>query len=546
MNASASPRPGLREVGPYESPQLEVAVRLNANECPLPLPAAFSEDLAATVRDLELHRYPDGQMRALREALSARTGHPVDGIWPANGSNEVLTQLLQAYGGTGRRAAVFEPTYLLHRRLCWLTQTDIAERRLEPPFRIGPEDLEWISQEAPDVVFVCSPNNPTGNAQPLETIAELAGSTRALVIVDEAYVDFGGETALPLVAEHPNLAVVRTFSKAFALAGARIGYVLAAPAVVEDLQRVRLPYHLSALTQAAGVTALRHTEEAAASTAAIRDERDRIVAGPLRDRRRHGVPVTGQLRPVPASRRREGGLAAPARSRRAGARSHGGGPERAPGDRRDGARGRPVPEVPRGSARVMGRVGSVARTTNETSVTVELALDGEGATEVDTGLPFFDHMLQQLGKHAGWNLSVRCTGDLEVDGHHTVEDAGLAIGEALAEALGDKAGIRRFASIVVPLDEAAVEVALDLSGRNFVLHDVDVPAETIGTFDTGLVEDFVRAFAQAADLTVHVRLRSGRSPHHVVEAEFKALAKALGDACALTGPGDVPSTKGSL
>ncbi len=153
---------------------------------------------------------------------------------------------------------------------------------------------------------------------------------------------------------------------------------------------------------------------------------------------------------------------------------------------------------------------------------------------------------EQLGKHAGWDLSVTCTGDLEVDGHHTVEDVGLAIGQALAEALGDKAGIRRFASIVVPLDEAAVEVALDLSGRNFVIHEVDVPAETIGTFDTGLVEDFVRALAQAADLTVHVRLRSGRSPHHVVEAEFKALAKALGDACALTGPGDVPSTKGTL
>jgi imidazoleglycerol-phosphate dehydratase len=194
----------------------------------------------------------------------------------------------------------------------------------------------------------------------------------------------------------------------------------------------------------------------------------------------------------------------------------------------------------------MGRVGHVSRTTKETSVDVDLTLEGEGVTEIATGLPFFDHMLEQLGKHAGWDLSVRCTGDLEVDGHHTVEDVGLALGHALAEALGDKAGIRRFASIVVPLDEAAVEVALDLSGRNFVLHDVDVPAETIGTFDTGLVEDFVRAFAQAADLTVHVRLRSGRSPHHVVEAEFKALAKALSDACALRGPGGVPSTKGML
>ncbi|HJQ71901.1 MAG TPA: imidazoleglycerol-phosphate dehydratase HisB [Actinomycetota bacterium] len=194
----------------------------------------------------------------------------------------------------------------------------------------------------------------------------------------------------------------------------------------------------------------------------------------------------------------------------------------------------------------MGRVGTVARTTKETNVTVELSLDGTGATEIETGLPFFDHMLQQLGKHASWDLSVTCTGDLDVDGHHTVEDVGLAIGQALAEALGVKAGIRRFASIVVPLDEAAVEVALDLSGRNFVIHEVDVPADTIGTFDTGLVEDFVRALAQAADLTVHVRLRSGRSPHHVVEAEFKALAKALGDACSLTGSGEVPSTKGTL
>jgi imidazoleglycerol-phosphate dehydratase len=194
----------------------------------------------------------------------------------------------------------------------------------------------------------------------------------------------------------------------------------------------------------------------------------------------------------------------------------------------------------------MPRSSKVSRTTKETDVSVELTLDGKGTSEADTGLPFFDHMLQQLGKHAGWDLSVTSKGDLDVDGHHTVEDVGLALGQALAEALGDKVGIRRFGSITVPLDEAAVEVALDLSGRNFVLHEVDVPAETIGTFDTGLVEDFVRAFAQAADLTVHVRLRSGRSPHHVVEAEFKALAKALGDACAPTGRDGVPSTKGTL
>jgi imidazoleglycerol-phosphate dehydratase len=194
----------------------------------------------------------------------------------------------------------------------------------------------------------------------------------------------------------------------------------------------------------------------------------------------------------------------------------------------------------------MTRSASIVRTTKETDVSVELTIDGAGTASAETGLPFFDHMLEQLGKHAGWDLSVRCTGDLDVDGHHTVEDVGLAIGQGLRDALGDKAGVRRFASIVVPLDEAAVEVALDLSGRAFVTHEVDIPAETIGTFDPGLVEDFVRAFAQAAELTVHVRLRSGRSPHHVVEAEFKALARALGDACSLAGPGGIPSTKGTL
>jgi imidazoleglycerol-phosphate dehydratase len=193
----------------------------------------------------------------------------------------------------------------------------------------------------------------------------------------------------------------------------------------------------------------------------------------------------------------------------------------------------------------MTREAVVERATKETSVRVELRLDGAGSSSAQTGLPFFDHMLSQLGKHAGFDLAVTATGDLDVDGHHTVEDVGIALGQALREALGDKAGIRRFASIVVPLDEAAVEVALDLSGRAFVVHEVDVPAETIGTYDTGLTEDFMRAFATTAEMTLHVRLRSGRSPHHVVEAEFKALARCLGDATRVEGT-QVPSTKGTL
>ena len=194
----------------------------------------------------------------------------------------------------------------------------------------------------------------------------------------------------------------------------------------------------------------------------------------------------------------------------------------------------------------MSRTAKVTRTTKETDIQVTIELDGAGLANADTGMPFFDHMLQQLGKHAGFNLTVMCMGDLDVDGHHTVEDCGIALGQALREALGDKVGVRRFASIVVPLDESAVEVSLDLSGRTFVVYEVPVPYETINGFDTGLLEDFIRAFAQSAELTLHAHLRYGRSPHHICEATFKALANALGDACALTGRDEVPSTKGTL
>ena len=175
-----------------------------------------------------------------------------------------------------------------------------------------------------------------------------------------------------------------------------------------------------------------------------------------------------------------------------------------------------------------------------------LGVDGSGSASASTGLPFFDHMLEQLGTHAEFDLEVKAKGDLGVDAHHTVEDVGIALGDALKQALGDKAGIRRYGMGAAPMDEALVEVALDISGRPFVVHEVEAPAETIGSYDTGLTEDFVRAFATAAGITVHVRLRSGRAPHHVVESEFKALARALGDACAHTGRGGAPSTKGTL
>jgi imidazoleglycerol-phosphate dehydratase len=185
------------------------------------------------------------------------------------------------------------------------------------------------------------------------------------------------------------------------------------------------------------------------------------------------------------------------------------------------------------------------RTTAETNITVDLTVDGAGRIEIETGIPFFDHMLMQLAKHGGFDLAVTAKGDLEVDLHHTVEDVGITLGTALREALGDKAGVRRFANALVPLDEALVQVALDLSGRPFLAYDVDPVAEWIGTFDPQLAEEFWKGFVDGARVTLHLKSLSGRNGHHVIEASFKGVARALRDAVTVEGTG-VPSTKGVL
>ena len=274
----AEPRPELRGVAPYLSPQHDVVARLNTNESAHPLPEQFTDELSRAVRDLTLNRYPDGHISRFREDLAAHAGHTTDGTWVANGSNEILAQLLLAYGGPGRRALTFEPTYLLYSRLSWLTHTEHVAVGLQEPFVIDRAAVADAVAAAPHVVFVCSPNNPTGNAQPLSAIESLVAELpETLVIVDQAYIEFGGRSALPLIEKNPSVVVVRTFSKAFSLAGARIGYALAAPEVVGDLQRVRLPYIVSSLTQAAGIAALKHSREATGILQAIRGERDRLM-----------------------------------------------------------------------------------------------------------------------------------------------------------------------------------------------------------------------------------------------------------------------------
>ena len=191
------------------------------------------------------------------------------------------------------------------------------------------------------------------------------------------------------------------------------------------------------------------------------------------------------------------------------------------------------------------RGAEIRRETKETTIELKLIVDGRGATTISTGIPFFDHMLEQLGKHAGFDVQIEAKGDLEVDLHHTVEDVGIVFGQALREALGEKRGVRRFANSLVPLDEALVQVALDLSGRPFLVYDVEPVAEWIGTFDPQLAEEFWKGFVAGARITLHLRSVSGKNGHHVIEASFKGVARALRDAVKIEGD-DVPSTKGTL
>jgi imidazoleglycerol-phosphate dehydratase len=194
----------------------------------------------------------------------------------------------------------------------------------------------------------------------------------------------------------------------------------------------------------------------------------------------------------------------------------------------------------------MARVGTVARETSETRIVLTVDLDGGGNTDVETGVPFFDHMLAAFGRHGVMDLAVEAVGDVEVDAHHTVEDVGICLGQAIAEALGDRAGIRRFGDAAVPMDEALVACALDISGRPYLAYDIDLPIEIVGTFDTTLAEEFFRALANNAGLTLHLRSSSGTNAHHVIEAAFKALGRALYEATTVDLRVGMPSTKGTL
>ena len=274
---------------PYGAPQLPEAIQLNVNENPYPPSEALVADIAAAVGEAarRLHRYPDRDAVALRADLAAYltrvTGVPlgVGQVWAANGSNEVLQQVCQAFGGPGRTAIGFEPSYAMHPLLAAATSTRWVGVPRAQDFSLSLDDaVAAVREHRPAITFVTTPNNPTGTVTPLEVVAAVCEASAGMVLVDEAYAEFGTSmSAVTLLAEHPRLLVSRTMSKAFAGAGLRLGYLAASAEAVDALQLVRLPYHLSALTQAAARAALARTDELLGTVEAVKGQRDRMVAG---------------------------------------------------------------------------------------------------------------------------------------------------------------------------------------------------------------------------------------------------------------------------
>jgi histidinol-phosphate aminotransferase len=283
-------RDDLRGLTPYGAPQKHVRYALNVNENTHPIPEPVARHIVEAIARavLTVNRYPDREFTELRESLAGYLGHDLEpaNIWAANGSNEIIQQLLQAFGGPGRRALGFPPTYSMHAIIAAATGTEWVTAERDPGYELSPETVAAaIGREQPDFVFLCTPNNPTGTPVPLATVeaayeASDYGDRRAIVFVDEAYAEFmpaGDPTALTLLPGRERLVVSRTMSKAFAFAGARLGYLAADPAVADALRLVRLPYHLSALTQAAAIAALDHAPEMLAMVADIAAQRDRLL-----------------------------------------------------------------------------------------------------------------------------------------------------------------------------------------------------------------------------------------------------------------------------
>ncbi|CAA9526338.1 MAG: Histidinol-phosphate aminotransferase [uncultured Sphingomonadaceae bacterium] len=520
------------------------AIKLDANENAYP--PLVGGSLAENV-----NRYPEPQPARLRATMAA-----IYGVDPANlvvtrGADDAIEILIRTFCNPAKDAmSICTPTFSAYAQFARLQGARVIETRATPEFDFDPQAfVAAVRGEANlKLAFICSPNNPTGNLVPAADVLRVADALPdTIVVLDEAYIEFSEQESMAaMAATRDNLVVLRTLSKAYGLAGARVGCAIGNPELIALISRALPPYPLPTLSIAAAMTTLSPSRRAvhAERIAKIKADRDAIA-------------VRLQESPVVRSVRNGGGnylflevddpasLAAAMRAAGIRVRFR---PNAAPGGVRlsvgtDAENAAALAAFGVADAAPAHRRGEVVRDTKETRIAVTIDLDASAPRTIDTGVAFYDHMLDQVAAHAGFAMTLACEGDLHIDAHHSIEDVAIAFGTALSRALADRRGIGRF-GFSLPMDETEAHVLIDLSGRPYSVFEASFEASHIGEYPTEMTAHVFRSIADALGAAIHVRV-AGDNDHHKTEACFKAFGRALRPAVAKAGDA-LPSTKGVL
>jgi histidinol-phosphate aminotransferase/imidazoleglycerol-phosphate dehydratase/histidinol-phosphatase len=553
-------RPDILALQAYQHAAWEPSLeRMHANE--MPWRASGDTSLAG------LNRYPEPQPAELIAHLARLYGVTPDNVLAGRGSDEGIDLLVRAFCRAGQDSVLIcPPTFGMYKVSARIQGAGVVEVPLlkERGFALDAQSVLDTWRSGVKLLFLCTPNNPTGNLLDRGAIESLCEQLRdrAIIVVDEAYIEFAGAASLvDRLERYPDLVILRTLSKAYALAGARCGALLAHADIVSLLARVITPYALPTQTIEAVLkfTDGPHRAESQRRIEKIRAERSRLSEHLARlpairrvwssdsnfilidcvdaDRVLRAAAQVGLIIRDPRS---QPGLGSSLRI--------------SVGTTEQNDR------LLQGIAQTTGttltfertidskppatlRIAAVRRRTKETDINVEVRLDEEMPIRVTTGLGFFDHMLEQVAKHGGFSLQLSCSGDLHIDEHHTVEDCALALGQALKAALGDKRGIQRY-GFLLPMDEALAQVAIDLSGRPYFVFDGQFGRDQVGELPTELVPHFFRSLAETLGAAINIKV-TGENTHHMIEACFKGVGRALRQAIRVTDT-QLPSTKGTL
>lgn len=508
-----------------------------------------------------INRYPDPHQKALKAKISEIKGISADSLFIGNGSDEAIDLVYRVFCVPGASNAVsIAPSYGMYEVAAAMNDIEFRKVQLRPDFSMDTEAMLSAADSKTRLMFICSPNNPTGNSFPAEQIEELLERFGGVVVLDEAYIDFSVRPSLTsLVKRYPNLIVLQTLSKAWGMAGLRIGLAVADPAVISLMSKVKYPYNINVVAQK---MALMKLDEAA---------KDKAVAEIVGQRFR----LEKELRKCPEvkgiyssdanfllvrfdnpdevyGRLLAGGVIVRNRSKVPGCegclRITVGTP--AENDRLLRLLSSPVAELVEATTSGIEILGErhirIVRNTKETKISLELDLDSIGGSgRISTGLPFFDHMLEQIPNHGGVALSIYAKGDLQVDEHHTIEDVGIVLGEAINAALGSKLGVARY-GFVLPMDDCDAAVLMDFGGRIDFKWNAEFKREKVGDVPTEMFSHFFQSVCAGAKCNLHI-WAEGVNEHHKAEAIFKAFARALGMAVAKTPfPYELPSSKGIL